>query len=351
MNKKAYYRKLIEIRQELNKPSFRYLFDSARIFEPANKKMSGGLSYQAITGRNQESLNQRDSITALLQQSIEKDKKDVSTRKLVRCSIDVENFIEETMSLDYVPDLLTDKLSSLIHYLDSFLDLHERYRMTFDISMAFQLSERASTLFSIRNDIEFMIDILLQAYTPKKIEEDKKNLELYLPNVPTLKQFGVKLQVLDEMYSEVCMLLDLSLSENPLVIEHIENGSLLARISGSNLAIGIITTILNVSAGYYISNYPVNGEIIEIKEKIETLDKMYELTKKLQEEGYDVVNMQDDINRSLKKLSKSTDILLGDQPTIEVNDEVYELDEANKTKLLEESKRKLLENKDYKNEA
>lgn len=352
MNKKAYYRKLVEIRDEFSLPHFKYLFDVAKIFEPA-KNRTESFSYTTITGRDAIATKKRDNITSLLHQSIEKDKSEVSPRKLVRESIAIEDFIDQVMSLDYLPEVLTKNLFSFNSEMDAFLELHEQYRIGFDISMAFQLSGKAAILLAIRRDIESIIDILLQTYTPKKLEDDKKSLELYLSNVPSLKQFSIKLQMLDDMYAEICMLLELSVAEHPIVIEHIENGSLLARISGNQLAVNIISTILGATLSFCYAQYAANGEKAELKSTVtaENLDQMFELSKKLEEEGYEVDEMQNDIYRSLKKLAKSADVLLGDQPSVEINDKVFELDEKNKTKLLEESKRKLLENKDYQNEA
>ncbi|MEZ9056239.1 hypothetical protein, partial [Vibrio sp. 10N.247.311.26] len=246
---------------------------------------------------------------------------------------------------------LSVQLSSFLQCVDEFITAHENYRVRYKMELAYQLSFKSMHVTRAYKDLQRALNTILEGYLSPHLEENVLQLELYLANVPSLKQFGIKLIALDDMYAELSNLFNISLSDYPIIIEHIEDGSLLARISGNPLIVGILTTVIGVSSTYYIENYPANKEIVEIKEKVETLDSMFELSKKLQQEGYNVDDMQDSINRSLKKLAKSSDLLLSDQPSIEVNDKVYQMDEQNSTKLLEQSKQKLLENKGLMQEA
>lgn len=348
MNKKAYYRKLVEIREEFKKPCFDYLFSVLEIFEPPKREASG-YEYFDIVGTDSNANSNRSRLTNVVSIVIEADKQEVSPRKLHRNSMEIEHYIEQILSIEYIPDLVRKPLQEFFQKMDFFLDFYETYRLKFERHSAYELSVIACQLIDTRKKIEFIIDILLQSYTPSKQSEDRNSLELYLGNVPTLKNYGIKLQALDDLYTELAYLCEVPLSDFPVTVEHLENGSLLARISGHPLVVALLSSVLTSASNYCINQYLVNGKVTSLNEKIEILDNMFELTKKLEEEGYAVDDMQDGIQRSLKKLSKSSNVLLSDQAVIEVNDEVFQLDQENATKLLQETKR--LEVKDFDQEA
>lgn len=348
MNKKAYYRKLIEIREAFETPHFAYLFKVLNIFQPP-RAYASNLDFPAITSGSTESANKRAELTRLVANAIELDKSKVSPRKLTRCELEIKEFMEHVCSSEHVPDLIVDRFNKFEQLMDQFLDSHERYRLNFNASLAYRLSERSEVLIGIRNEIEFIIESLLVPYQSQPESDERENLEIYLGNVPTLGRYGAKLQVLDDLYTEVANLCGISLTDFPVVVEHLENGSLLARLSGHPLVVSLLTLVISTTSNHLIGQYLQNGSVTELNEKVETLDNMYELSKKLAEEGYDVGDMQDDINRSLKKLAKSSNVLLSDQAEIEVNDEVFKLDPENATKLLQETKR--LEAKEVDQEA
>ena len=338
MNKKAYYRKLVEIREEFKQPYFKYLFSALEVFEGIKREVSS-YNFQDIVGNDASAVSSRSQLGILASNAIARDKEKVSPRQLNRYSIEVEQFIEYTASLEYVPDSIRKSLQAFYNKMDFFLDSHEAYRLNFDRNAAYTLSEIACQLIDIRKEIDFVIDILLQNYTHSEQAEDRKNFELYLGNVPTLKNYGVKLQVLDELYTDLAYLCSVTLTDYPIVVEHLENGSLLARFSGHPLVVSLLTLVITTTSNHLLDQYVRNGTVTELNEKVEILDNMFELSKKLEEEGYDIGDMQEDINRTLKKLAKSSNTLLSDQAEIEVNDKVFKLDPENAAKLLHETKR------------
>ncbi|CAK2690066.1 conserved hypothetical protein [Vibrio crassostreae] len=350
MNKKAYYRTLITLKRELDSSCYYSLFETVNIFNKVHEDIQN-LSFETFDGGGNTSVVQqhRQGVINSVRNAISNDQSLTNTRQLFRCYMDLESLIE-TSHIESRP-CLSEQLSSFLHCIDEFLTAHEKYRVRYEMELAYQLSFKSIRVTRAYKDLKRALNTILEGYLSPPLEENTLQLELYLANVPSLKQFGIKLVALDDMYAELSNLFNISLSDHPIIIEHIEDGSLLARISGNPLIVGILTTVIGVSSTYYIENYPANKEIVEIKEKVETLDSMFELSKKLQQEGYNVDDMQDNINRSLKKLAKSSDLLLSDQPSIEVNDKVYQMDEQNSTKLLEQSKQKLLENKGLMQEA
>lgn len=305
------------------------------------------------SSNNRDADQERLKVSKAIDEAIKMDKQNTQSMKFAYDFFELHKFIANVLSIDGIPAQASEILEDHISLIAQFASEFDDYRKHYSRDAAYYLSFLAQKITDSVKSLKLVIGAILDDYQSKDVDEGYAQLELYLSNVPSLKQFGFKLQVLDEMYAEICALLDLSVTDSPIVIEHIENGSLLARISGNQLAVGIITTIIGASATFCFTQFSATGKVVEMKPTVtvENLDQMFELSKKLEAEGYDVDEMQDHIHRSLKKLAKSADSLLGDQPSIEVNDKVFELDETNKTKLLEESKRKLLENKEYKNEA
>ncbi len=351
MNKKAYYRDLIKFKESLDSDEFQTLIDVVKIFDDVHA-VTCSLSYTLFTQSDQETIvrQEKTKVVQTISRAIEADKRQTKMRHLLRCTIVIEQLVTDIIDRNPNDSKIKLLFSDFIDYMDRFLEQHESYRVSFSPHNVYTLSVTADRLMMSIRGLTLAIDTILDNYLPEA-SNDEPHLELYLSHVPSLKQFGTKLQLIDDMYIELCNLCDLSLTDNPIVIEHIENGSLLARISGNPLVVGILLQVLGSSATYFITNYPANNEMVEMKETVATLDDMFELSQKLKDEGYEVDGMQDNIHRSLKKLAGSAEELLNDQPTIEVNEKVFELDGSNKTKLLEESKRKLLENKYYMNDA
>ncbi|AYV21093.1 hypothetical protein [Vibrio mediterranei] len=350
MNKKAYYRTLITLKRELESGSYGSLFDTVDIFNQVYNDIRN-LSFETFDGASNSSTVQqyRQGIVNSVKDAISKDQSSTNTRQLFRCYMDLEYLVEKSHT-ESRPHL-SEQLSSFLHCVDEFLHAHESYRVRYKMELAYRLSFASIRVTRAYDDLQRSLNTILEGYLSPPLGEDSQQLELYLSNVPSLKQFGNKLVALDEMYTELGNLFNISLSDHPIVIEHIEDGSLLARISGNQLIVGVLTAVIGAGSSYYINNYPANKDIVEMKEKVETLDMMFELSKKLEQEGYNVDEMQDNISRTLKKLASSSDVLLSDQPSIEVNDNIYQMDEHNGTKLLEQSKRKLLENKGFNQET
>ncbi|MET2901638.1 hypothetical protein ABXV22_25580 [Vibrio rotiferianus] len=339
MNKKAYYRDLIQFKNKLDSDEFLTLTDVVRIFERIHV-VTSELNYVLFTHGDQNSSVQQEKIKVndSIKQAIAADRKQTKIRKLHRCTIVIEDVVRDIITRNPSGSKISILLSGFLHSMERFLDDYEGYRIHFGHESVYALSFTAHQLLEAIKSLNLAIDAILDNYLPDT-SDTEHHLELYLSHVPSLKQFGIKLQILDEMYGEICHLCDFSLIDHPIIIDHIENGSLLARISGHPLIVGIILQIIGSSATYFITNYPVKNEIVEMKETVATLDDMFELTQKLESEGYDVTQMQDSIQLTLKKMSKSVEILLSDQPTIEVNEKVFELSPEHSQKLIEETKR------------
>ena len=82
-------------------------------------------------------------------------------------------------------------------------------------------------------------------------EENSHSLDLYLSNVTSLKEFSKKLDALHEIYNELLHLYGYTESDFPIVIEHLENGSLWLKIAGHTLTATILTSILTTATNYY----------------------------------------------------------------------------------------------------
>lgn len=349
MNKKAYYRDLIQLQASLKSSDFRTLLDLANIFNDVHVTASN-LNFRIFIASDQDSVvrQEKAKVNTAVKSAIAADKSKTKMRQLHRCAGAIERLFNKIATRHDTNFKINVLLNCLMDVLDTFLDDYESYRVTFEPRSVYSLSFTAHRLMLAVEALDQTIDTILENYLPEK-PNDSSHLELYLSHVPSLKVFGTKLQVLDEMYIELCNLCNLSPTDNPIVIDHIENGSLLTRISGNPLVVGILLQVLGSSATYFIANYPVKHEMIEIKETTATLDEMFELSQKLRAAGYEVDDMQDGIHRSLKKLAGSAEKLLSDQPTIEVNEKIFELDAGNAQKLIEETKR--LELKVYDQEA
>lgn len=328
--------------------SFDYLLKLSEIFNKVNEAASS-VDFIVFNGNSTDGkvIQGRQNVVTAVNTSISEDKRIINSRKLTRYSIEVEDLVVETFSYLNESSSLRKLLLRFLNKMERFLEHHESYRRSYAPGSAYSLSFASQDFSSSVDEVKLAIDTILDSYLLSPEKEASHGIELYLSHVPSLKQFGSKLNALDTLYTEISNIFDVSVAENPIEIDHLEDGSLLVRFLGHPMVIGIVTSVIAAGASYYIANYTVNREAVELRESVDTLDKMFDLTQKLKEAGHNVDEMEDQIAVTLKKLAKASDVLLSDQPSIEVNDRVFELHEHDKPRLIEQNKQKLLDYKEF----
>lgn len=150
-------------------------------------------------------------------------------------------------------------------------------------------------------------------------------LALWLPAHLDLADFARRLLALQSIYSEMCMLLSVSEGDHPLRISKIESGSLWAKVFGESRVVGMMASFIEQSALWMYRTYTNEGKLASIPRKVETIDSLIGLTKRLKEAGLETSAMQSHIEKSAVSLSKDLQVLLDGQASVTVNEQTISI--------------------------
>jgi hypothetical protein len=183
-------------------------------------------------------------------------------------------------------------------------------------------------LKSFKNSILFYNTNLIEN---SSIQKNQAELSIQLSSKMSFSQFSRKIVTIEKMYEETCLLLEISTTDFPLLIQKIESGSLFSKVVGHTAVIGLIVTFLQSSAGYLYRNYTDEGKVEAIPKKIEALNKMLDFSNKLKKAGVKTKDIEDTLKKSGVTLSNQINDLLDGEPKVIINDKKYSLrDETQK---------------------
>lgn len=186
----------------------------------------------------------------------------------------------------------------------------------------------------IANDL-YPEDIDIQSY-------DQKRLSIRLESNLNLGQFAEKLAALNVIYTTLANIVNVSLTEHPLQIRNIQSGSLWADLLGYPKLISIMERMINETTSYLHRNFTKEGKISSIPQKVEVLDSILNLRNKLQMEGIDTSELDDEINRGSIKVVQQLNALLVGEPKVWVNLEIHYIGKELEKNFLEERMKYLL---------
>ncbi len=174
------------------------------------------------------------------------------------------------------------------------------------------------------------------------VSEDHKVLTLNFYDTHTYQDVLVKLNKIDEVYSELCFLFKVSKSEYPLQIIKIETGSLLVVVIGNLAVIGFFIWLLKESIKFVHRNYTLEGQIESIPKKIDAADKVLNFTKKLEEHGVETSNIKDDLGKSMLKIISPLNELVSNQAKMMISGEEISVGQELEQKYLQDSEQRLI---------
>ncbi|WP_300178681.1 hypothetical protein [uncultured Aliivibrio sp.] len=300
--------------------------------------------YTIFLNDNNSSHQERNQMISYVTACIRSEQSEVEYRKVIVTSHLVDEIFQSFQDKIENENTLMNLMDELRESLEIFIVKYESYKNGYTHYAMYELSFAA---LSLSNKIkEFERTIFLMSSMPiSKINDNLCHLEVYLSNVDNLKSFGLKLEAVDFIYKELCFLLGESTSDNPIIIEYIESGSLWLKIAGHTLTATILTSVLNSASAYYVDNFTTTGKLQQLPASVTMVNELLKISEQLNEQGIDTSEITDNLNSATKKIANKLDILLGDQPVIEINDKVHDVGELFKDKLIEQSKINLLENK------
>lgn len=223
---------------------------------------------------------------------------------------------EESANID-TAELALEALEVLSQKYESFISTHQITKVPPLAHASLEFLRRYET---ITDSYLYVIENLGNSDTQLE-DENLSEFSLYLSNVSNLKDFAEKLYALSELYEEIASLLDVNTTDQPLIIDQIESGSLWSKLFGEPRVIGLMVDLLQKSASYIYKNYTTEGQISAIPAKLDSLDKILDFSERLREKGVDTEEIHENLRRSAVAISRDLNKLVENQPIIEVNGE------------------------------
>lgn len=252
-----------------------------------------------------------------------------SSRKFFTSADVIKNaFLRIKESEVSTPDLVLsaeDDLEKFLNIYDVFLSSQRPHNLA---PLIFQATKLKGSIDDFRRNVDFLNRVMIGTIG---VSSDELGLTFYAPNTVSLEDFIGKLLALKSMYSELCQLLSVSQSENPLRIGKIESGSFWASLIGKAKIIGLMADFLRGSALYLKRNYTNEGQIEAIPAKLASLDKVLGFSQKMKKAGLDVTGMDEELAKAGHAIAKDLTRLLSRQSSVVINTELIDIGSTSKS--------------------
>jgi hypothetical protein len=250
---------------------------------------------------------------------------------------------EVKVSLEGEYAYYTEFLEEICEKLETFLSHYEKHTRSYSVATCLSMSVSASELKTSIVSTNQILNGILSLSVKDNSESETSRLDLYLSNVSTLKAFSEKLEALSEIYTELLYLYGQTESDHPVLIEHLESGSLWIKIAGHTLTAALLTSILTTATEYFQDNFTKTGELKQLPNSVKVAEDLLRITVQLEKDGVDTTEIKENIESATRKISRKLDTLLGDQPVVEINNVEKNIGNVLAQKLIEQSKDHKLE--------
>ena len=188
------------------------------------------------------------------------------------------------------------QLNEIESKLNSFSHTYEAYIDSYSPQSAGAMIVEARSLSALLNGFKKGLMFYLENIESSATDfEDGRELSIVLSSSMTLSEFIFKLQSIEKIYDELCMLINVSKAEHPIQILKIEYGSLWAKIFGESKAIGLMTSFIESGAGFVYRNYTEEGKLSAIPRKVEAVESILKLSEQLKDQGIDIEEINEHI--------------------------------------------------------
>jgi hypothetical protein len=343
MNRKKLYQNLEKLQTLLSKESIPLIYEALELFSPIVDGLKNDPNDLLVEGAQGQ--QKRQKVTNLINQVINKEKSLKYRRIIVQSSKMEEGLDEIKHFLGKDHRYYTGFLEEISEKLETFLSHYESHTRSYSVPTCISMSVSASELKTAISSTNQILYSVLNLSPKDDLVESTPRLDLYLSNVDTLKAFSEKLDALSDIYTELLYLYGQTESDYPIVIEHLEGGSLWIKIAGHTLTATVLTSILTTATGYYQDQFTQTGQLNQLPTSVRVAEDLLRISSQLEQEGIDTTEIKENIESATRKISKKLDILLGDQPVVEINDIEKNIGDTLSQKLLNQSKDRKLEHK------
>lgn len=236
----------------------------------------------------------------------------------------IENSFDESLQNHPFLTNLKQSVEAFVNHYDLFLTDQSPSNAAALMYEASLLNRKIQYSFDALNFFSSAVEVSTSC------DDSIQPLSLILFEVNSFREFVDKLGAFQSVYSELCMLLDVSESNNPIRIWKIESGSLWVKVFGETKVIQLFVALIESTVGYLYRRFTTEGKIASIPRKLEALDQAIQISDKLMALGVDTTEMNEHLRKSGVIISRKLSILVQDQPHICINDRQYSVDISQK---------------------
>ncbi len=227
-----------------------------------------------------------------------------------------------------------DKLNYYHGVLHLLLEEYDEFTKKYDQQQAIAVIlagvEVFNTVHSLKQSMEATRNALI-SIPDKEVDPNKERLTILLDSALNLREFALNIEIISDMYSELCMIMKVSEAENPLKIRKIESGSEWLDVLGHKKVINTLTKWIEECVSYYYMNYTKEGNRNALAKNLREDIKLKGILEKI---GISSEGMDEHIQKSAITLSHKTFELAEKSSLIEINGTRFQHPEYANMKLL-----------------
>jgi hypothetical protein len=238
----------------------------------------------------------------------------------------------------------TSQINVIDEKINDFTSAYEEYLEGYSAQSAGKMIMKSRALESLldgfKNGLNFYLENIDASFEDN---ENGRELSIVLSSALTLSEFILKLQSIEKIYYELCMLSSVSPEDFPIEILKIESGSLWAKVFGNSKVISLMTSLIESGVSFVYRNYTVEGKISSIPKKVETIESILELKSKLEKQGVDVSELTEHLSKSSIIVAKELNKLISGQAEVIINDHKMSIGNEMQKNLIESNEKLKLE--------
>jgi len=240
-----------------------------------------------------------------------------------------QEFASLVSSLDALVSNQAPNAALFGSFLAQIKELEVRYEAqikTYAFPESLRLAQSATKVRNVLTGIKATIQFIRSSWVPKEaVPPEQDSLLLFLGSSVEAARLVEQLQAIQQLYSEICQLLNISEAQFPLRYLHLEVGSTGAVIAGARGAVGLLRTVLQRAFEYWYEAYTKQGKIVAITKDVTAIEGILKLRDELGSRGVDIKPLDAELSKATVKIASNLNVLLDGQERVQIDAEVYEL--------------------------
>ena len=174
-------------------------------------------------------------------------------------------------------------------------------------------------------------------------DEDSGEFSVYLQSDVEFATFVDKLGALNELYLELCGLLEVSAAQHPLRIAKIESGSLWSKVFGEPRVLDLMATLIEKTAGWLYRRFTHEGQETALAIEWHALREAIDVREILVEAGMPTDQMDELLAKAGVEIARRLATLISGEPVVEVNGKTIAVDDAMRDLYIEKASTRQIE--------